>query len=246
MFSAVNNANVADVWQTRIAYLFKPNENFSALVTYYHQDDKTQGVQADSPYFQGGSVDYPPSQNPFYSPSYPVSFPTGGVVFPANGTYVANDGVLPINHRKADLGTVDLSVGFGFATLSSSTSYYQDKGSDVSDGSPFIAKTPGIYGFMPRVVDYEEDFDTQKAGRLIAGYVDDLSNWYVRRSRRRFWAGDPAALATPHECLQLLTLVLAPITPFITERVWQDLFAPCGAVESAHLAAWPKADGACR
>jgi len=168
VFSAVNNANVSDVWQTRIAYLFKPNENFSVLVTYYHQDDKTQGVQAVSPYFQGGSVDYAPSQNPFYSPSYPVSFPTGGVVFPANGAYTADDGVLPVSHRKADLGTLDLSVGLGFATLSSSTSYYQDKGSDVSDGSPFIAKTPEIYGFMPRVVDYEEDFDTQK------GFVEEL------------------------------------------------------------------------
>jgi iron complex outermembrane receptor protein len=168
VFSAVNNANVADVWQTRIAYLFRSSGRFTALVTYYHQDDKTQGVQAVSPYFQGGSVDYPPSQNPFYSPSYPVAFPTGGVVFPANSTYVANDGVLPTNHRKADLGTVDLSADFGFATISSSTSYYQDKGSDVSDGSPFIAKTPGIYGFMPRVVDYEEDFDTQK------GFVEEL------------------------------------------------------------------------
>jgi outer membrane receptor protein involved in Fe transport len=97
-----------------------------------------------------------------------VSFPTGGVIFPANGTYDANDGVLPTNHRKADLGTVDLSIGLGFATLSSSTSYYRDQGTDVSDGSPFIAKTPGIYGFMPRVVDYEEDFDTQK------GFVEEI------------------------------------------------------------------------
>jgi isoleucyl-tRNA synthetase len=88
-----------------------------------------------------------------------------------------------------------------------------------------------------------EDFDTQKAGRLIATYVDDLSNWYVRRSRRRFWTGDVSALATLHECLQLVTLVMAPITPFITERVWRDLFAPTGVgVESVHLAAWPKAD----
>jgi iron complex outermembrane recepter protein len=168
VFSAVNNANVSDVWQTRIAYLFKPNENLSVLVTYYHQEDKTQGVQAVSPYFKGGSVDYPASQNPFYSSTYPVSFPTGGVVFPANGTYDANDGVLPTSHRKSDLGSVDLSVGLGFATLSSSTSYYQDKGTDVSDGSPFIAKTPDIYGFVPRVVDYEEDFDTQK------GFVEEL------------------------------------------------------------------------
>ena len=68
-----------------------------------------------------------------------------------------------------------------------------------------------------------EVFDTQRAGSLLAGYVDDLSNWYVRRSRRRFWAGDPAALATLHECLYVVTLLMAPITPFITERVWQDI-----------------------
>lgn len=168
VFAGVNNANVSDVWQTRLAFLFKPDENLSVLVAYYHQDDKTTGVQAVSPYFQGGSVDYPPSQNPFYGPGYPVSFPTGGVIFPANSTYTANDGVLPSNHRKADLGSVDLSVGLGFATISSSTSYYQDKGTDVADGSPFIAKTPAFYGFMPRVVDYEEDFDTQK------GFVEEL------------------------------------------------------------------------
>ncbi len=47
-----------------------------------------------------------------------------------------------------------------------------------------------------------EAFDTQRVGRLLAGHVDDLSNWYVRRSRRRFWEGDPAALATLHECLR--------------------------------------------
>jgi len=168
VFSAVNNADVADVWQTRVAYKFKPSENLSVLVSYYHQDDKTQGVQSVSPYFQGGSVDYPASQNPFAGPGYPVSFPTGGVVFPANGTYDANDAVLPTNHRKADLGSVDLSVGLGFATLSSSTSYYRDTGTDVSDGTSFVAKTPEIYGFLPRVVSVNEDFDTQK------GFVEEL------------------------------------------------------------------------
>ncbi|GAA0618503.1 isoleucine--tRNA ligase [Sporichthya brevicatena] len=91
-----------------------------------------------------------------------------------------------------------------------------------------------------------EDFDTQKAGRLLAAYVDDLSNWYVRRNRRRFWAGDPAALATLHECLYVVTLLMAPITPFITERVWQDLFRPTSPElpDSVHLAAWPAVDGA--
>ncbi len=100
-----------------------------------------------------------------------------------------------------------------------------------------------------------ENFDTQKAGRLLAAYVDDLSNWYVRRSRRRFWQGDPAALATLHECLHLVTLLMAPITPFITERVWQDLFAGSpdqsnghsgttspDLPDSVHLARWPVAD----
>ena len=89
------------------------------------------------------------------------------------------------------------------------------------------------------------DYDTQKAGRLLAAYVDDLSNWYVRRSRRRFWQGDAAALGTLHECLYVVTLLMAPLTPFITERVWQDLFRPTGEglPDSVHLAAWPKVDG---
>ncbi|MFL6172154.1 MAG: isoleucine--tRNA ligase [Marmoricola sp.] len=91
-----------------------------------------------------------------------------------------------------------------------------------------------------------ERFDTQRVGTLVAAYVDDLSNWYVRRSRRRFWQGDPAALATLHECLYVVTLLMAPVTPFITERVWQDMFRATSTEvpESVHLAAWPKIDGA--
>jgi isoleucyl-tRNA synthetase len=89
-----------------------------------------------------------------------------------------------------------------------------------------------------------DQFDTQRAGRLIAEYVDDLSNWYVRRSRRRFWDGDPNALMTLHECLRIVTLVMAPFTPFITERVWGDLFHATSAElpDSVHLAVWPEHD----
>lgn len=85
------------------------------------------------------------------------------------------------------------------------------------------------------------DFDTARGGRLLAAFVDDLSNWYVRRSRRRFWDGDPAALATLHDALRTVTLCMAPFTPFITERVWQDLFRSTdeGAPASVHLASWP-------
>ncbi len=88
-----------------------------------------------------------------------------------------------------------------------------------------------------------EDFDTARAGKALAGYIDDLSNWYVRRSRRRFWEGDPTALATLHECLYVLTLLLAPFVPFVTERVWSALFAGQDRLpESVHLASWPVVD----
>ncbi|HET8717452.1 MAG TPA: isoleucine--tRNA ligase, partial [Nocardioidaceae bacterium] len=88
-----------------------------------------------------------------------------------------------------------------------------------------------------------ENFDTQRTGSLLAQFVDDLSNWYVRRSRRRFWDGDPAALATLHETLDVVTRLMAPLTPFLTERVWQDVVRPVtpGAAESVHLADWPQA-----
>ncbi len=88
------------------------------------------------------------------------------------------------------------------------------------------------------------DFDTQHAGALLQEFIDELSNWYVRRSRRRFWDGDPSALWTLHETLDVLTRLMAPITPFITERVWQDLFVATDphAPESVHLSSWPVAD----
>jgi isoleucyl-tRNA synthetase len=89
-----------------------------------------------------------------------------------------------------------------------------------------------------------ETFDTQAAGARIATFVDDMSNWYVRRSRRRFWRGDPAAFATLHETLDVLTRLMAPLTPFIAERVWQDVILPVtpDAAPSVHLATWPVAD----
>jgi isoleucyl-tRNA synthetase len=96
-----------------------------------------------------------------------------------------------------------------------------------------------------------EDFDTQRAGKLLSGFVDDLSNWYVRRSRRRFWKGEPGALRTLHDVLRTVTLLMAPLVPFITERVWQDLFLPtepagseAGAqsADSVHLMRWPEPD----
>jgi isoleucyl-tRNA synthetase len=127
------------------------------------------------------------------------------------------------------------------------------------DPAPELADRPVLdrwalseaHRLVQTVTEALERFDTQRAGSLLAAYVDDLSNWYVRRSRRRFWQGDAAALATLHECLYVVTLLMAPIIPFITERVWQDLFVGESTAastsdeppRSVHLAAWPTVDG---
>ncbi|MFC3998630.1 isoleucine--tRNA ligase [Nocardiopsis sediminis] len=89
-----------------------------------------------------------------------------------------------------------------------------------------------------------ERFDTTGAGRLLTAFVDDLSNWYVRRSRRRFWAGPgtaagAAAFATLFEALETLTKVMAPLVPFLTDHVWAALRRP-DAPESVHLTPWPE------
>jgi isoleucyl-tRNA synthetase len=90
------------------------------------------------------------------------------------------------------------------------------------------------------------EFDSQAAGKALARFIDDLSNWYVRRSRRRFWDGDVAALGTLHECLVTLTQLLSPMVPFITEHVWQEVVraADSTAADSVHLTDFPVADRA--
>jgi isoleucyl-tRNA synthetase len=91
-----------------------------------------------------------------------------------------------------------------------------------------------------------EGFDTATAGRKLAAFIDDLSNWYVRRSRRRFWEGPgsadgAAAFATLQESLATLTRLMAPFTPFLTDYVWGVLRGDDSPV-SVHLASWPQAD----
>lgn len=90
-----------------------------------------------------------------------------------------------------------------------------------------------------------ETFDSARAGRRLAQFIDDLSNWYVRRSRRRFWDGDGSALSTLHECLEVLTRLMAPFTPFITEEIHQRLVVDVWPElpDSVHLRDWPRVDG---
>jgi isoleucyl-tRNA synthetase len=103
-----------------------------------------------------------------------------------------------------------------------------------------------LNSLITEVDDAYDGFDSQTAGRVLARFIDDLSNWYVRRSRRRFWDGDRAALATLHECLVTLTQLLAPMVPFIAEHTWQVLVrsADTQAATSVHLTDFPVADSA--
>ena len=62
-----------------------------------------------------------------------------------------------------------------------------------------------------------------RRARRSPAFVDDLSNWYVRRSRRRFWDGDAAAFATLRTCLVTVTQLLAPFTPFVADEIYDNL-----------------------
>ena len=128
-----------------------------------------------------------------------------------------------------------------FQSLYARANDWSPASSDATDGGTVLDRWARAEGErVAAAVDLAlENFDTARAGILLAGYIDDLSNWYVRRSRRRFWDGDPAALQTLHDCLRTLTLLLAPFTPFVTETVWRALFATTDDAESVHLASWP-------
>ncbi len=92
-------------------------------------------------------------------------------------------------------------------------------------------------------------FDCTAAGRAIASYVEELSNWYVRLSRRRFWDGDRAAFATLRHCLLETVAMLAPFTPFLADEIHLNLAGggPGQAGElpdSVHLRDFPEPDPA--
>jgi isoleucyl-tRNA synthetase len=86
------------------------------------------------------------------------------------------------------------------------------------------------------VRDRLDDFDATTAGRAIQSFVDELSNWYVRRSRRRFWNGDPNAFWTLKTCLVTVAKLLAPFCPFIADELYDNLD---GAEPSVHLCDFP-------
>jgi isoleucyl-tRNA synthetase len=91
-------------------------------------------------------------------------------------------------------------------------------------------------GTAELVAERLDAYDATSAGRAIAGLVDELSNWYVRRSRRRFWDGDPAAFQTLRYCLLTVAKLLAPLCPFIADEIYDNLD---GTRASVHLCDFP-------
>jgi isoleucyl-tRNA synthetase len=97
-----------------------------------------------------------------------------------------------------------------------------------------------LHSTVAEVTDALERFDALRGAQALEGLVDDLSNWYVRRSRPRFWnAQDPDAHAVLHECLLVTTQLLAPFCPFVSDAIHDNL-ATTG--ESVHLGDWPVVD----
>jgi isoleucyl-tRNA synthetase len=88
------------------------------------------------------------------------------------------------------------------------------------------------------VTDEMEAYDLSGACAELLAYLDSLNNWYIRRSRDRFWAGDQAAIATLHQVLDVFCRVAAPFLPMLTDTIWPALTGE----RSVHLADWPDPD----
>ena len=102
-----------------------------------------------------------------------------------------------------------------------------------------------VHTTVREVTDALDGFDALRGAQALERLVDDLSNWYVRRSRPRFWkAADPAAHATLHDALRTITLLLAPFCPFVADEIYTNLTGDHlpERAGSVHLADWPVLD----
>ncbi len=105
-----------------------------------------------------------------------------------------------------------------------------------------------LNSLIQEVTEAYEALEPTKVARAIQSFaIDDLSNWHVRQSRRRFWKGEMSddkrnAYQTLHACLRSLSVMISPIAPFYADRLYRDL---TGSDESVHLASFPEVDAAC-
>ena len=168
----------------------------------------------------------------------------------------------PWTSTRASLNAIDASLRETLATLWNTFSFFTTYASlnrfDPHDpGIPAVSqRSPIDQWILSRlesvtigVTDALEGYEPLGGTDALAQLIDDLSNWYVRRSRRRFWRTDPsaprsdslAAQATLLEALQRVTLLMAPFCPFVSERLYVELF-DVDEEASVHLADWPSGD----
>ena len=124
---------------------------------------------------------------------------------------------------------------YGFYVLYANVNDVRERGEPATDLDRWAISR--LHATVAEVRERMEAFDATRAGHAIAAFVDDLSNWYVRRSRRRFWDGDPAAFGTLHACLVGVAKLLAPFCPFLADAIYENLD---GREPSVHLCDFPE------
>ncbi|MBR1446456.1 MAG: isoleucine--tRNA ligase [Alloprevotella sp.] len=170
----------------------------------------------------------------------------------------------PWDNRKFDEeGVVETSRGFfgklyqtySFFAMYANVDGFSNPAADVAEADvPEIDRwmLSRLNSLVKAVTESLDDYEPTRAGRLIAQFVtDDLSNWYVRLNRKRFWAGEHtadklSAYKTLYACLETVSRLMAPIAPFYADQLYRDLHAPVDGEQagSVHLAAYPKANAA--
>ena len=157
-----------------------------------------------------------------------------------------NFGYGPADEVKRRLLTLWNSVKF-FVDYANATGFRPVYG-DVADAPASDRLLDGwLVARVARLVgDAEREYErywTVGVTRAFDDFVEDLSNWYIRRSRRAFWDGDEAALRTLWYALVQAVRVVAPVMPFLAERLWRELVSDvcADAPSSVFLAGWPAA-----
>ena len=147
--------------------------------------------------------------------------------------------------RRKFFGTLYNTYGF-FALYANVDGWNKEQGTksqDLSEIDKWVLSR--LNSLVKEVTTAYEAYEPTKAGRAISDFVqDDLSNWYVRLNRKRFWGGEmdadkQAAYYTLYTCLKTVAQLMAPNAPFYGDRLYRDLTG-----ETVHLSQWPVADEA--
>lgn len=169
----------------------------------------------------------------------------------------------PWDNLKFDLTGIDevrrkffgtLYNTYSFFTLYANVDGFEDKDKKI----PY-AERPELdrwilsllNSLIVEVTEHLDNYELTRAGRAIQEFVtENLSNWYVRLCRKRYWGGEYdadkiSAYQTLHECLKTISVLASPIAPFYTDQLFRDLTKVQGKEESVHLTTFPKANAKC-